>query len=173
VFSKALGNGYPIAAVIGKGVVMDASQNTFISSTYWTERIGPVAALATIEKHRRLNVSEHLKSIGEMVQAGWQKLAARQGVSIHVGGIPQLGHFSFDENQAAEMKAYFVQLMLDEGFLASTSFYPMHAHTAEHVSLYLDAAERAFAKIAQAKELGDLAQHLAGKPAAVGFERLN
>ena len=173
VFSKALGNGYPIAAVIGKDAVMEAAQHTFVSSTYWTERIGPVAALATIEKHRRLNVCEHLKSIGEMVQAGWETLAARQGLGIHVGGIPQLGHFSFDGDWAAEMKAYFIQLMLGDGFLASTSFYPMYAHTAEHVRLYLEAAERAFGKIVGATKRGDLAQQLIGRPAAEGFERLN
>ena len=173
VFSKALGNGYPIAAVIGKDAVMEAAQHTFVSSTYWTERIGPVAALATIEKHRRLNVCEHLKFIGEMVRSGWETLAARQGVGIRPGGIPQLGHFSFDGDRAREMKAYFIQLMLGEGFLASTSFYPMYAHTEEHVSLYLDAAERAFSKIAAAAKRGDLAQQLIGQPAVAGFERLN
>ena len=173
VFSKALGNGYPIAAVIGKAAVMEAAQHTFVSSTLWTERIGPVAALATIEKHRRFNVGEHLKRIGEMVQAGWQKLAAHQGVDIHVGGIPQLSHFSFQAEWAAEMKAYFIQLMLGEGFLASTSFYPMYAHSAEHVSLYLDATERAFGKIAAATKRGDLAQQLIGRPAVSGFERLS
>jgi glutamate-1-semialdehyde 2,1-aminomutase len=173
VFSKALGNGYPIAAVIGKDAVMEAAQHTFVSSTLWTERIGPVAALATIEKHRRFNVSEHLKCIGEMVQAGWQKLAAHQGVDIHIGGIPQLGHFRFKGDRGAEMKAYFIQLMLCEGFLASTLFYPMYAHTPEHVGLYLEAAERAFDKIAAATKRGDLAEQLIGRPAVIGFERLN
>ena len=51
VFSKALGNGYPIAAVIGKANPMEAAQNSFISSTCWTERIGPTAAIATIDEH--------------------------------------------------------------------------------------------------------------------------
>ena len=45
MFGKALGNGYGITATIGKREVMEAAQTTFISSTFWTERIGPTAAL--------------------------------------------------------------------------------------------------------------------------------
>jgi glutamate-1-semialdehyde 2,1-aminomutase len=80
VFSKALGNGYPIAAVIGIERVMQSAQGTFISSTNWTERIGPVAAIATIKKHRDLNVAKHLIALGEMVQKGWRNLAERHGL---------------------------------------------------------------------------------------------
>src|SRR5205823_11104627 len=65
VFSKAIGNGYPMAAIIGKSDVMEAAQRTFISSTYWTERIGPTAALATIRKHRAHDVASHLIRIGK------------------------------------------------------------------------------------------------------------
>ena len=74
VFSKAIGNGYPMAAIIGKSTVMDAAQRSFISSTYWTERIGPVAALATIKKHRMHDVGKHLMKIGQAVQNGWREL---------------------------------------------------------------------------------------------------
>ncbi|MBU4208453.1 MAG: aminotransferase class III-fold pyridoxal phosphate-dependent enzyme, partial [Proteobacteria bacterium] len=72
VFSKALGNGYPIAAVIGKSQVMETAQSTFISSTMWTERIGPTAALATIKKHKSVDAGKHLMTIGKQVlQDGW------------------------------------------------------------------------------------------------------
>ena len=47
-FGKTLGNGYAITAVIGRREVMEAAQTTFISSTFWTERIGPTAALAAL-----------------------------------------------------------------------------------------------------------------------------
>ena len=58
VFAKAMSNGYAMAAVIGTEPVMQAAQSTFISSTNWTERIGPVAALATIRKYRREKVGK-------------------------------------------------------------------------------------------------------------------
>ena len=172
VFSKAIGNGYPIAAIIGRGPVMDAAQTTFISSTNWTERIGPTAALATIRKHRRLDAGRHLVAIGQSVQEGWTRLAARHGLSIHVGGIAPLGHYTFEHPDAQAMKAFVVQSMLGRGFLASTIFYAMLAHQPEHVARYLAALDGVFAELAEAVRAGDLRAKLKGPPPSVGFRRL-
>lgn len=172
VFSKALGNGYPIAAVIGKARFMEAAQRSFISSTNWTERIGPTAAIATVGKFRRENVHEHLVAMGGAVQNGWKAMAEKHGLVIHVGGIAPLSHFAFELDDALAAKAYFVQLMLDEGFLASTIFYSMHAHTKTHVDAYLAAVDRSFAAIASNAATGALNDRLRGAPAASGFKRL-
>ena len=172
VFSKAMGNGFPIAAVIGKGEIMNAAQNTFISSTMWSERTGPAAALATINKHKRLNAGEHLMTIGKMVQEGWRKLSSQNGLNINIGGIPPLSHFSFEYENAMAMKALFVQLMLEKGFLASTLFYAMYAHKTQHVEHYLNAVAEVFAEIYQANKTGSLEKRLKGLPATAGFKRL-
>lgn len=172
VFSKALGNGYPIAAIIGKGRFMDAAQKTFISSTMWTERVGPKAALATIKKHRSLDAGKHLVIVGNKVQEGWRSLATKNGLNIHVGGIPPLSHFSFEYDDGPALKALFVQMMLEKGFLASTSFYSMYAHEFQHVDSYLNAVDEVFAVIVEAHKKGDVEQRLKGKPASSGFKRL-
>jgi glutamate-1-semialdehyde 2,1-aminomutase len=172
VFSKAMGNGYPIAAVIGRGVVMEAAQKTFLSSTYWTERIGPTAALATIRKHRQHQTGTHLVRIGQLVQKGWKDLAEKHGVGIEVRGIPPLSHFSYTGHEPQAIKALFVQLMLDRGYLASTSFYAMGAHTDEHVEGYLCAADSVFAELAGAQHNGTVMARLRGRPASAGFTRL-
>ncbi len=172
VFSKALGNGYPIAAIIGKGDIMESAQNSFISSTMWTERIGPTAALATINKHRRVNVDEHLMAIGKQVQEGWREHSSENGLDIHVGGIPPLSHFSFEYDNAMAMKAFFVQLMLEKGFLASTLFYAMYAHQTHHVEKYLQAVDATFAQISEAMQAGNLGQQMKGEPSTAGFKRL-
>jgi glutamate-1-semialdehyde 2,1-aminomutase len=173
VFSKAMGNGYAIAAVIGRGEIMQSAQTTFISSTNWTERIGPTAAIATINKHIRLNAGDHLMRIGKAMQQGWLTTAAKHGVPIHVGGIPPLSHFSFETPDPLAVKALFVQLMLDRGFLASTSFYSMCAHTDQHVASYLKAADDVFGELAELIKTGRVTQHMLGKPATAGFKRLN
>ena len=170
VFAKAMGNGYAVSAVVGRRGVMDGVQDTFISSTNWTERIGPAAAIATIEKHRALDVGAHLMETGKQVQSGWQAAAKRHGLSIQVGGIPPLSHFEFDLPDALAWKAEFVGRMLDEGFLASTAFYAMYAHTPEHVESYLAAVDRTFATIASALQGGENATR--GRPAVAGFKRL-
>jgi glutamate-1-semialdehyde 2,1-aminomutase len=172
VFSKALGNGYPISAVIGKADIMDAAQKTFISSTNWTERTGPSAALATIKIHQRKNAAKHLIKIGELIQKGWKKIAEKNKVKIEIGGIPPLSHFSFIDKKSLVIKAFFIQLMLQKGFLASTSFYAMLAHTEKNVTEYLKAADESFKLIAEALLNNNIDKRLLGKPASVGFKRL-
>ncbi len=172
VFSKALGNGYPIAAIIGKSEVMESAQRTFISSTYWTERIGPAAALATLKKHQRLNAGARLMEIGRLVQAGWKRIAEASGLEIEIGGIPPLSHFSFRHENALSLKALFVQLMLEKGFLASTLFYAMYSHEEAHVTCYIDAAGEVMAEIRQTLDRGDMEKRLQGNPASSGFKRI-
>lgn len=172
VFSKALGNGYPIAAIIGKADIMQAAQSTFISSTNWTERIGSTAALATIKKHKTVDAGKHLIAIGKQIQEGWALLAKKNNLNINIGGIPPLSHFFFEYDNALSIKALFVQLMLENTFLASTLFYSMYAHRTEHVEQYLHAVDKSFATISEANQAGNLEKKLKGKPATAGFRRL-
>jgi glutamate-1-semialdehyde 2,1-aminomutase len=172
VFSKALGNGYPIAAVIGKRHIMDIAQQTFISSTNWTERIGPTAAIATIKKHRNADAGAHLVAIGKLIQEGWKMLGEKNGLSLTVGGIPPLSHFSFLAEEPLSLKSFFVQLMLEKGFLASTLFYSMYAHTKGHVDSYLKAVDEAFGEISEVCRKGNIKEKFKGKPASAGFKRL-
>lgn len=173
VFAKGMSNGYPMAAIIGKARVMEAAQTTFISSTYWTERIGTVAALATIRKHRRFDVGKHLVEIGQLVQDGWKAAANRTGLNVSVTGIAPLGHFAFTgyENGPA-MHTLFVQILLERGFLAKSSFYSMFAHQRHHVDAYLAAVNEAFDQIAAADAKGCVATLLKGPIAHSGFRRL-
>lgn len=172
VFAKALGNGYPMAAILGKKSFMAAAQETFISSTYWTERIGPAAALAMIKKHRAKKVHEHLIRMGTLVQEGWKKAADAAGVHISVSGIAPLSHFGFEHEKKLEARTLFIQTMLEKGFLSSTDFYATYAHTDMHVQDYLAAVREAFAAIAKHLQAGTIAQALKGPVSHTGFKRL-
>ena len=172
VFAKALSNGYPMAAIIGTAGVMEAFQSTFVSSTYWTERIGPAAALATLRKHRRLDVARHLIAKGLEIQAGWRAAAARAQLAVTVSGMPPLAHFTFDYDDAQAMRTLFTQIMLGKGFLATNAFYAAHAHRSDHVRGYLEAVEETYLEIAAALERGDLRQQLRAPVAQTGFHRL-
>ncbi|MBL3593110.1 MAG: aminotransferase class III-fold pyridoxal phosphate-dependent enzyme [Synergistaceae bacterium] len=172
VFSKAMGNGYPIAAVVGKASVMEAAQESFISSTCWTERVGPTAALATIRKHARLEAAHRLISLGKSVQEGWAALLEKHGIRGHVGGMYPMSHFQFDYPDHLALKAYFVQLMLDQDILASTLFYAMWAHRDEDVARYLEACDKAFSAIGEALSEGNVLSRLRGHVSVAGFHRL-
>ncbi|MGK5093317.1 aminotransferase class III-fold pyridoxal phosphate-dependent enzyme [Deltaproteobacteria bacterium TL4] len=173
VFSKALGNGYPIATIIGKSRWMDAAQESFISSTMWTERVGSTAALACVKKYVANRVENHIGAIGEEVQQGWLRLGKKHGLEIEVGGVAPLGHFGIKAKDFLSIKAYFIQLMLEQGFLASNLFYAMYAHQHSHVEKYLNAVDSAFGEIALANKQGTLKQRMKGGPAGSGFQRLN
>jgi len=172
VFAKAISNGYPMAAVIGIQDVLQAAQNTFISSTYWTERIGPAAALATMRKHQRCDVPRHLIDVGERIQSGWRTAADHAGLSITVTGMPPLGHFSLDYENGQAIRTLFTQMMLEKGFLATNAFYATYAHQAAHVESYLQSVEETFVFLAEVIEKGEVEGHLKGPVAHSGFQRL-
>lgn len=172
VFSKGISNGYPMAAVIGKKSVMEAAQTSFISSTYWTDRIGPVAALATIKKMRKENVSQHLVKIGNKIQDGWRNLAQKNDLKITVGGIYPFSYFVFNYDNHLLLKTLYTQFMLERGFLATNACYICFAHKQEHVTKYLEAADEVFAKIAKIIKDGNPKEHLQTRECHSGFKRL-
>jgi glutamate-1-semialdehyde 2,1-aminomutase len=152
--------------------VMEAAQSTFISSTNWTERVGTVAALATIRKFRRERVAEHLKTIGAATFDGWQRAAARARVEIHTEGLPSLTHFGFTHPDEPTLTTLFTQEMLERGYLAYNQFKPSFAHQLTHVADYMKAVEATFVTIAAAIDAGDGASRLKGPCARRGFYRL-
>jgi glutamate-1-semialdehyde 2,1-aminomutase len=171
VLAKALGNGYPMAAVVGIGPVMEAAQRSFISSTYWTELIGPTAAIATLTKHRDLDVGTRLTEIGRRVQHGWREAADATGLDVLISGIPPLSHLGFPAAPQAVATLY-TQSMLDRGFLAGKAFYASFAHSDEMISGYLDAVHEVFGMIAAALADGSVRARLRGPVAQTGFARL-
>lgn len=172
VFAKAMANGYAMAAVIGTENVMQAAQTTFISSTNWTERVGPAAAIATIRKFRREKVAPHLIAIGGQVMEGWEEIAQRTGLKLHTSGLPSLCHFSFEHEQELVLTTLFTQLMMDRGYLAYNQFKPSFAHTSEHVESYLKEVQEVFGILAKAIAQPDLRSRLRGPVAQRGFYRL-
>lgn len=172
VFAKAMSNGYPMAAIIGRRKIMQVAQATFISSTYWTERIGPVASLATIKKLRLNKVPHYLVKIGKGVQEGWMRLAKKNNLNIRVSGIYPLSHFSFNYNSPLVLKTLFTQEMLEKGFLATTAFYPSYAHKKNDIDRYLEAVDETFNFLSKVKKRGNPARYLKGPVCHAGFKRI-
>lgn len=173
VFSKAMANGYAMAAIIGKRSVMEAAQSTFISSTNWTERIGPVAALATIKKLTKTNTALRLAKIGKSVKSVWEKASKKHGVPITVGGSDAIASFSFSGPEALALQTLFTQEMFEQGILARNLFFGTLAHTDAHVKQYAKAVDKAFAILKEAIDTDTVQKHLKGPIAHTGFARLN
>ncbi len=173
VFAKALSNGYPMAAVIGTANVMQAAQASFISSTYWTEAIGPTAALATLRRMRDVKLSQEVMRAGSLVQEGWMRLAKKHGLEITVAGLPACCTLGLNYGAMSQgLRTLLTQEMLDRGYLAYGTFYPTLAHSDEVVSGYLEALDETFKMIKKAVDCGDVTSRLRGPVAHSGFARL-
>ena len=147
VFAKALGNGYPISAVLGKKSVMDVAQDSFISSTMWTERLGFVAALSCLEKMEKESVNEKLVYYGKMMKAGWAKIANETNIKIKIAGIDSIPSFSFDYENAPELLTFFNQEMLKSGFLATSSTATTFSYDDKIIDSYLSQASMIFSVV--------------------------
>lgn len=173
VFAKALGNGHPIAAILGRREVMDAAQESFISSTYWTEGVGPAAALAAIRKMQRIDVPAHVARVGDRFRSRWHALAAEHGVPAEATGNAALLHLGFRHPDAAALGTLLTVRMLEHGFLAGSGFYPSLAHEDRHLDCYFAAADGVFAELAKSLQKGDTRTRIGGPVRHQGFARLN
>ena len=173
MFGKALGNGYAVTAVLGKREVMQAAEKSFISSTFWTERIGSSAALATLKAMDKEKSWEKITSTGESVNQEWLKLSQEFELPITISGLAALTTFSFKSDNALAYKTLITQEMLKKGYLAATAVYVCTAHTPDIIKTYLENLKPIFQTIKECEEGRDVMKLLEGPIAHNGFKRLN
>lgn len=175
VFAKGMTNGYPLTAIIGKHEVMDAAQGTFISSTFYTEKIAFAATIKSIEVYEREKVWEKQSIYGKQIQEGWKKCADNAGLNIEIGGIFPMSHFSIiGKEKPLVYKTFITQEMLKRGYLASNAFYTSLAHSKEIIDKYLYEIGQIFAMISDCNKKGELIEDkLLSGVCQSGFGRLN
>lgn len=174
VYAKAMSNGFPFAAIIGREEVMNAADASFISSSYWTDGVGTAAALAVLKKMEDLQVQQAVWEKGIKLQAALKELAARYpSCAMEIGGMPSTPTLTFQlaENTPAA-KTLYVRKMLEKGFLVSSIFYLMHAHEEKHIALLLEALDTVLADMEKAIRDGMLRQEAGSRTAGTGFTRL-
>ncbi len=173
MFGKALGNGYAITATIGRREVMEAAQSTFISSTFWTERIGPTAALKTLEVMERTQSWDIITQTGLNIRQRWQQLADKHCLQIDHWGLPALTGYTFKSDNALAYKTLITQEMLAKGYLAGNSVYVCTEHTPAVLDGYFAELDPIFATIKECEEGRDVMSLLKGPVCHGGFKRLN
>lgn len=173
MFGKAMGNGYAVTATIGRREVMEAAQTSFISSTFWTERIGSVAALKTLEIMEREKSWETITQTGLAIRGRWQKLADKYELKINHAGLPALTVFNFDSPNALKYKTLITQEMLEKGYLAANSVYVCTEHTESVLAGYFDELDPIFGLIRECENGRSVDELLKGPVCHSGFKRLN
>lgn len=172
VFGKALGNGYAVTSVIGRRSIMEAGNSTFISSTFWTERIGSVAALKTLEVMEKERSWEKVTLLGKKIKKRWLEVAKNNSINLNISGLDALCSFSILSSDALKYKTYITQEMLSKGYLAGTSIYVSIAHTDKILDNYYEILNRIFKTISECENGKNIDDFLNGPICHTGFKRL-
>ena len=173
IFGKALGNGYAITAIIGRKNIMETAQDSFISSTFWTERIGPAAALETLKEMKKLKSWKIIDTNGKYIIQNWKNLAKKYDLDIKIKGLPALCSFKFNAKNDDKYKALITQELLKKGFLSSNTVYSCISHTRRIINKYLEELEKVFKKIHHCENGHNIKKYLNFKVPKNKFERLN
>lgn len=137
MFGKALGNGYAITCVLGRKKYMKIAEKSFISSTFWSERLGYLAAIKTLDILKKKKPYNNLIKIGKMLNKSWEILAKQNDLKISITGIETITSFSFTSKNNLLYKTYITQEMLKKGYLASNVVYLNIHHTKKIIKNYL------------------------------------
>ena len=152
IFGKALGNGYAITAILGKESVMDGAKKSFISSTFWTDRIGPSAAIKTLEVMEREKSWEEISFLGKKIFLIWKKMSKKHNIKINISGLPSLAKFSFKSSNSQAYKTFVTQEMLKNKFLASNGVYLCTSHNERIFKKYSEHLDEIFYKISKCEK---------------------
>jgi glutamate-1-semialdehyde 2,1-aminomutase len=172
MFGKALGNGYAITAIIGRREIMDEAQSTFISSTFWTERIGPTAALKTLEVMEREKSWKKITNIGKKISSIWNKLASKYKIPLNIYGLPALIKMRFESKLNLEYKTLITQEMLKRGFLASNAVYVCTEHNENVLKNYGEALDQVFSLISECEQGRSIKEFLESEVCDKDFRRI-
>ncbi len=172
-YGKAMGNGFAISAVVGKEEIMDSAQDTFISSSFWTERVGFAAAVATLKKMKELKTWQHISTIGTYLTSGISNAGRKAGLEVSVGEFTSLPSFSIKSKHDKDViDTLFIQEMLKRNYLASTIIYPSQCHTKEIIDDYLQNVQEVFQIIKSLINKNQIQNALESNVRSDSFKRL-
>ncbi|WP_395809124.1 aminotransferase class III-fold pyridoxal phosphate-dependent enzyme [Daejeonella sp.] len=174
VYAKAMSNGFPFAAIIGRNEIMSEAGASFISSSYWTDGIGTAAALAVLEKMKRLNVQQVVWERGIKLQEALKNLAGcHPSCKLLIGGMPATPTMTFQlGKESLAAKTLYTRKMLEHGFLVSSTFYLMYAHEEQYIAKLIDVLDIVLGEIEQVIAAGQLIDKELGNQSQPGFARL-
>ena len=157
ILGKALGNGYPITSVIGRNEIMSLKKKTFISSTFWTDRIGPTAALETLDIMERDQTWKKITANGNKVLNFWRKLSKRYKLPLQIQGLPALANYSFkDSKNNLLYRSYLIKYLLKNNYLSSNIFYSSISHKDKILNKYFELLDEGFFSLKKSIDNGEI-----------------
>ncbi len=173
IFGKALGNGYAITAIVGKKEIMRSAQNSFISSTFFTERIGPAAALETLKIMKKEKSWEQITNFGRQIKNSWKQLADTHNIKLNIAGIDALPFFTFHNiKNNLSYKTLIAQEMLKENYLSTNLVYVSILHNKNRIQKYINKLDKVFKIIKRCENGESIKKYLSTQSCNPSFKRL-
>lgn len=150
-WSKAIANGWPLAAVTGTERFREAAQQIFVTGSFWCGAASMAAALVTLRRFRETDAIPHMAAMGERLRAGIAAQAKAHGVALSQTGPAQMPLILFDDDEDLAKGACFVSAALQRGVY----LHPWHnmflsaAHTPADIDLALEATDAALGEVAR------------------------
>jgi glutamate-1-semialdehyde aminotransferase len=174
ILGKALGNGFPITTILGKRDIMENAQTSFISSTFWTERSGYVAALKTLEIMENTKSWEIITRQGKKIKKMINNIAKDNNISLNISGLDACPSYSINSKKWQEYKTFITQELLREKILGANTTYTSICHNDHTIKKYQNKLNKIFAIIKKIQDSGDdVNSYLKGPISHSGFKRLN
>jgi glutamate-1-semialdehyde 2,1-aminomutase len=145
-WSKAIGNGYPIAAILGSAPFSDAASRIFVTGSFWFQAVPMAAAVATITAIREEDAVAAMQRTGTKLQEGIERQAAEAGVRISMTGPPVMPNLRFPDDADLAKGKVFCGTVAEHGVI----IHPRHnwflsaAHTDHDIERALDATWAGF-----------------------------
>lgn len=151
--AKALGNGWPLAALLGTARVRSAADSFFITGTYWMSGAPMAAALACLDEMDRLGGAARLETLGTALREGLEEAGRAAGFQARISGPAAIPYLTFDEDPDLFLNQRFCGAMADRGFF----LHPHHnwfislAHTEADIAATVEAAREVFSELRSGK----------------------
>ena len=145
-FSKAIANGYPLSAALGRSELHRAAGKVFLTGSFWNNAVPMAAALACLNVVERDDVPALLARTGAALREGMERLAAKHGLPVRYTGADAMPFLSF----AQERNFFRSQRFCREAVKRGVFFHPHHnwflssAHSPADIEETLAAADAAF-----------------------------
>ena len=155
-YSKAMGNGYPISAAVGRAHLRRAAERVFLTGSYWNSAVPMAAALETLAILERGDAIGHIARMGLELAGGLHEAARRHGLEIEVTGPPACPFLVFRNGRNLYRNQQFAAECLRRGVF----LHPHHnwfisaALTSSDVGRVVEVADAAFGCVARLPENG-------------------
>ncbi len=174
ILGKALGNGFPITAILGKREIMENAQTSFISSTFWTERSGYVAALKTLELMEKMESWKIISNQGRKIKKMIHRLSKENKIKTQISGLDACPSYIIIDNNWLQLKTIITQELLNEKILGANTTYVSISHNNKVIRLYEKKLNKIFKFINKIQnDEVSIKSVLKGPVCHSGFKRLN